>query len=279
MLHREADPHDARADGTLQGLNRFPLGLDDDYNIAICTDCCIGIPFDWIGGHMKDNHGLKCTERQVLECLNLMTRTMKSDEAQEWLSSHRIIRKPIDGVPVLRGFACSLCAYSGKKRRVLYNHISSVHKDENSKVTIVERQVQKPFQGRLKQYIQVEAGDESETEDENIDEWKLQLNEDFTRLMEENNQGGSTGNLDLKLINAFTAKIRFEPIHIFFTNIRWDVHLADVDTQSLVKLVEVPTIRDPWHRLIVCGRRYIKDCCKKLSGGNMIVRRALMIGK
>jgi len=62
-------------------------------------------------------------------------------------------------------------------------------------------------------------------------------------------------------------------------NIRWDVHLIDVSTKSLAKLVQVPTIRDPLHQLILCGRRYIKECCKKLNGGNMIVRRALMIAK
>ena len=157
---------------------------------------------------MKDNHGLKCNDQQVFQCLNMMTPIMKSEEAQEWLSTNRIIKKAVDGVPVLQGFACSLCSYSGKKRTVLYNHISSTHKDENARATIVERKVQKPFQGHLKQYIQVESGDDSEVEDEDADEWKLKLNDDFTRLVEENHQGESTGNLDLRLINSFIAKIR-----------------------------------------------------------------------
>ena len=66
---------------------------------------------------------------------------------------------------------------------------------------------------------------------------------------------------------------------IQFINTRWDIHLTGVNTQSLIKLVQSPTIKDPLYHVIKCGRRYIKECCKKLSGGNMIVRRALMTAK
>jgi len=76
----------------------------------------------------------------------------------------------------------------------------------------VDRKIQKPFQGRLKQYIHVETMDESELEDEGIEDWKLKLDEDFNRLVEEPSNVSSTGSLDLKLINAFVAKIRYETI-------------------------------------------------------------------
>ena len=228
---------------------------------------------------MKDNHGLKCSDEQVFECLDITTPTMNSDEAKQWLNENRVVRKPIEGVPVWQGVGCSLCSYSAKKRDVIYNHISSAHKDEGSRVTVIEQKVQKPFRSRLKQYIQLDTRDESNAVDEDVEDWKLQLNEDFARLVEDHDMIEGSGSFDLKLINAFVAKIRYKSTYIFKVNIRWDVHLTGVNTQNLVKLVQVPTIRDPLHRLILCGRRYIKECCKKLNRGNMIVRRALMIAK
>jgi len=52
--------------------------------------------------------------------------------------------------------------------------------------------------------------------------------------------------------------------------------MKDVDTKTLAELTAAPPIRDPMHRIISCGKRYINQCGERLSGGNMIVRRALM---
>jgi len=203
--------HDIRLGNTPLAVSQLPLALDTTYNIATCTDCYIGIPFDWIQAHMKDNHGLKCNDQQVFECLNITDPTMKSDEVKQWLYGNRIVKKPIEGIPILSGVGCSLCPYSAKKWNVIYIHTSSTHRDETPKASIVERKVQKPFQSSLKQYIQVETEDGSESEDEGIEGWKLKLDEDFTRLVEHHDRIEDTGNLDLRLINAFIAKVRYNP--------------------------------------------------------------------
>ena len=184
--------------------------MDSVYKIIICTDCCVGIPFDWIETHIRDNHGLKCSDQQVLDCLDIMIPTMKSNEVQAWLSNNQVIKKPIAGIPVLQGVGCSLCSYSARKRTTIYNHISSTHKDESSKATIVERKVQQPFESHLHKYIQVEATVGSEVEDEGVEDWESKLKEEFTQLVEGQNTIENRGSLDLRLINAFVAKIRYK---------------------------------------------------------------------
>lgn len=228
---------------------------------------------------MKENHGLKCSNQQVLECLDVMTPTMNSNEVQMWLSNNRVIKSPIQGIPVLQGVGCSVCPYSAKKRTAIYNHISSTHRNQTSRVTIVQRNIQEPFQSHLHKYIQVEVMDESEVENGGVEDWESKLKEEFTQLLEGQDTAESRGRLDMRLINAFVAKIRYKLIYFVFIDIRWDVHLTGINTEGLAKLVQVPTIREPLHQLILCGRRYVKECCKKLSGGNMIVRRALMMAK
>jgi hypothetical protein len=137
-----------------------------------------------------------------------MTRTINSDEARQWLHDNRVIKKSIEGIPIREGVGCSLCLYSAKKRKAIYNHMSTSHRDENPKAVIVERKVQKVFRGSLKQYIQLDTRDELDPVNEDIEDWKLQLNEDFARLVDSHDRSEGSGSFDLKLVNAFVAKIR-----------------------------------------------------------------------
>jgi hypothetical protein len=37
----------------------MPLKIDSFYNMVTCEECGIGLPFEWILNHLKDNHGIK----------------------------------------------------------------------------------------------------------------------------------------------------------------------------------------------------------------------------
>ena len=65
----------------------------------------------------------------------------------------------------------------------------------------------------------------------------------------------------------------------FIAKIRWDLAIEDVNAKRLSELVGIPTTRDNLHNILLCGRRYIKQCCEKLNGGNMMVRRKLMCAR
>jgi len=175
------------------------------YNIAICSDCHIGLPFEWIKGHMKDNHGLRCNENQILQQLNTTNPTMTATMAKEWLRENRILHDSIDGIPILQGFGCSICSYSAKKVAGIYKHISMTHRHETIHAVVVERKVQKLFSGSIKQYIQVRDGNQDESD---IPDWKEKLTMDFNQMMVRLNATTSSEGLDLRLMNAFIAKIR-----------------------------------------------------------------------
>ena len=179
------------------------------YNVAICTYCHIGLPFDWIVGHMKHNHGLKYTEEQLLEHLDISEPTMMTDEVQTWLKEHRVIHDAIDGISMLKGVGCSLCSYVAKKATVIYNHISEEHRNDVVGAKVVERTIQKVFQGRFKQYIQVDMN--TENLDDDLSDWKQRLKEDFDGMMSKLSTMNPSEGLDIRLMNAFIAKIRYKP--------------------------------------------------------------------
>jgi len=190
----------------IQEVGALPLAWDERYNIAICTDCYIGLPFDWIANHMKDNHGLKCNDNGILDCLGIAEPTMKANEAKVWLNQHKRIVNPISQIPVQDGFGCSICSYSARKKAALYNHISKNHRNAIAAATIVEQRVQKPFASHLKKCIIVNPIDDEEAVD--IPGWRVTLKERFNQAMAKLRQGKNTGSVDLRLVNAFIAKMR-----------------------------------------------------------------------
>ena len=74
--------------------------MDSIYNLAICSDCCIGIPFEWIPTHFKENHGLKISTKKIREYLDIETPSMSVEEVENWLNEIWILEKPIFGIPV-----------------------------------------------------------------------------------------------------------------------------------------------------------------------------------
>jgi hypothetical protein len=44
----------------------------------------------------------------------------------------------------------------------------------------------------------------------------------------------------------------------------------------LVQSATAPTVKDKLHKIILCGRRYIQQCCERISNGNVMIRRLLM---
>jgi len=186
-------------------VGRLPLALNQVHNLLTCTECHIGLPFDWVHAHMKDNHGLKCDEDRILVQLDIIDRTMNSVEAKDWLNEHKVLVNPIFGIPVLNGYGCSHCPYSAKKTTVIYNHISENHKEAVVRPKPVERKVQRIFSSYLKEYIHILDG-EDETD---IPDWQDKLSMEFNRMMTNLNTTMPTEGLDLRLMNTFIAKIRY----------------------------------------------------------------------
>lgn len=65
----------------------IPIIIDQLYNLIVCEDCEIALPFEWIVTHLKENHGIKKEIVDVMRHLNMMKPSMTSREAKEWIKS------------------------------------------------------------------------------------------------------------------------------------------------------------------------------------------------
>jgi predicted transcriptional regulator len=66
---------------------QMPITVDRLYNLVVCEECGIGIPFEWVKTHLKNHHGVRKTEEEVRRKLNVDRDPMTVQEAYpllEW---------------------------------------------------------------------------------------------------------------------------------------------------------------------------------------------------
>ena len=192
--------------------------------------------------------------------------TMTVADVREFKATMSLMANPVNGVPVDPGYVCTQCEYCSLTLEVMKDHLSNHHRGTKWSEGSKECKVQMPFQGRFRKYMQIESQDEIEVEKEGGD-WLASLKEDFNDKVGLGKQQGDLETTDLRLLGAFIAKTR------------WDQVVKGVDGKALVSLAAFPTKKDPLFNISQCAKRYINGTCKKLSRGNMIIRRKLMIAK
>jgi len=250
---------------TFPGANfTFPLKLDIRYNLAVCKEHSIALPFDWIQGHLKKNHGIRKQLEDIMEQLNIGAPTQSFNEVKDWISDTWILSMAIQDIPIMTGMTCKECNYSCVTKESMKNHFSAKHHGLKWVENIEQSKVQMPFQGSLKKYIQIEDAEGQETEMAAGNDWKIALQQEFRAAMPQCLSFTQKGPSDSRLLSAFVAKMR------------WDLCVKDMDLAELQKLAASPLRSDRLHKIILCGRNYIEKCCNALNGGNMMLKRRLM---
>lgn len=244
----------------------MPIMIDQLYNLIVCEDCGIALPFEWIVTHLKDNHGFKTEIVDVMRYLDIMRPSMKLTEARGWIKS-TWVSKAVQNVPVRKGFACNLCQHCTSDNKLMREHFSNNHRGLKAPDNSQECTVQMPFKSELRKYIQVDEFDDEmlrEEEEDDDEGWNKTLEEEFEESIGRINISKNNEHNDLRLMGAFIARTR------------WDLAVKDMDRKTLIEMAAAPSIKDKLHKIILCGRRYIQQCCQRITNGNIMIRRLLM---
>jgi Orsellinic acid/F9775 biosynthesis cluster protein D len=247
------------------GSRHSPIICDNIYNLLVCSECGIGLPLQWTITHLRDQHGVKTDQETIKWKLDLEDDPMTVEEAKDWIKNFWVGRA-IRGIPILDGLQCTECEYSAKEMKVMVNHFVKRHKGLKASEHSQKCKVQLVFKGGLQKYIQVEESDEMEVDEIRDPEWVTAVNREFEDSRANVKVATGKGKTNLRLMNIFIAKTR------------WDILVKDMDLEALVEMSSMPTINDPLHKIILCGRRYIRNTCEELDKGSIIVKRLLMSG-
>lgn len=243
----------------------MPIVIDQLYNLVVCEDCGIALPFEWIVGHLKENHGIKKEMMDIMRFLNMMRPSMTLNEADSWIKSVWVI-KAVQNVPVRKGVVCNQCQHCTRDKKSMREHFSNNHRGLKASENSQECMIQMPFKAGLQKYIQVDEFEDGMMEDDDVDDegWNKTLEEEFEESIGRISISGTKESDDLRLMGAFIARTR------------WDLAMKGLDKRMLIQSATAPTIKDKLHKIILCGRRYIQQCCEKISNGNVMIRRLLM---
>src|SRR5215471_5328974 len=248
---------------------KMPLKIDSLYNVVTCDDCGFGLPFEWILGHLKENHGIKTQYVDMMRYLNMTRPSMTLKEAKEWIKS-TWIAKAMENVPVQQGWACNICQHSTRDMDTMRVHFSNHHRGLKTSKNCQECMVQMPFRADLRKYIQVDEYDDETMRDDggedrgDMEGWNNSLQEEFEESIGRIDISANNESDNLRLMGAFIAKTQ------------WDLAVKDTDRKALIELAAAPITRDRLNKIILCGRCYIQQCCERISNGNVMIRRLLM---
>jgi Orsellinic acid/F9775 biosynthesis cluster protein D len=243
----------------------MPLMIDQLYNLVVCDDCGVSVPFEWIISHLKDNHGIKAQIADVMRHLNITQPSMNVDEAKAWIESVWIA-KAVQHIPVRPGFACAKCQHCTKDMKSMREHFSNEHRGLKASENSQQCTIQMPFKAGLQKYIQMDEFDDGMMREEEADDegWNRTLEEEFEESVGRISISGDSAHDNLRLMGAFIAKTR------------WDLMMKDKDRKALIEMAATPGIKERLYNIILCGRRYIQQCCENIGNGNVMIRRLLM---
>jgi Orsellinic acid/F9775 biosynthesis cluster protein D len=117
MIEYDSEDSDSNADVMdLEEDDRsidMPICIDDIYDLIVCNDCGIGVPFERVPSHLQGNHGIKVTLEQVTTHLNLEDDAMTVAQAEDWIKSVWVGRA-VQNIPIIKGRRCNECQYSAR---------------------------------------------------------------------------------------------------------------------------------------------------------------------
>ena len=80
--------------------------IDETYNLIVCRDCGVGLPFEHVQSHFRNNHGITTTREQVTSCFNLENDVMTIAEAKDWIRSMWVGRA-VQYISIIKGRRCN----------------------------------------------------------------------------------------------------------------------------------------------------------------------------
>jgi hypothetical protein len=96
-----------QAEEATERLLELPLSLDPLYNLIVCSHCCVALPWEWVGSHLKEQHAIETTDEQVSHFLGLQDSALTVQQVKDWRESV-VVGKAVQDIPVIKGYRCNL---------------------------------------------------------------------------------------------------------------------------------------------------------------------------
>jgi Orsellinic acid/F9775 biosynthesis cluster protein D len=227
----------------------------------ICRRCDRAVPPEYVQTHLWNKHDIDCSD-EMLNSIVIAHGLMSLDSIKAWKKSAVELEAAIGGIAVETGHRCIECGHCTPVWGSMTDHFVKYHEGKDAReCTEAEIQMQAPFGGELKKWLEIIDGGAMEVDEENESAWdavKVLLAKKRRRAR------ASTGREEnVRLLNGFVARTR------------WDILIEGHDKKQLRALAAIAKEKDPLHKVMEVSEKYFTEISDKLRVGDVLLRRKI----
>ena len=242
-------------------LRKIECVINEKTKWIICTRCDRGVPPEYLQTHLWDNHKIDClddTLNSIITGHDLMT----INSIRAWKKNTVTLEAAISGIVVETGHKCMECGHCTPVWGSMTDHFVKTHEGKDVReCTEADIQMQAPFGGELKKWLEIIDSRTMEVDEENESAWdavKTLLAKRRHRVR------ASTGREEnVRLLNGFVARTR------------WDILIEGHDKNQLRALAAIAKEKDPLHKVMEVSEKYFTEISDKLRIGDVLPRRKI----
>jgi hypothetical protein len=187
---------------------------------------------------------------------------MTLDSIRAWKKNTVVLEAIIGGIEVEKGHRCIECGHCTPVWRSMTEHFRIEHDGKDAmELTEAEIQMQAPFGGELKKWLEIIDNSAMEVDEDNESAWdavKALLAKKRRRAR------ACTGREEnVRLLNGFVARTR------------WDILIEGHDKKQLRALAAIAKEKDPLHKVMKVSEKYFTEISDKLRVGDVLLRRKI----
>jgi len=245
-----------------EDFKRIECMFNRSMNLVICRRCDLAIAAEYIGVHVREKHGIRCSE-ELVESIISKYRPLSLDGIIEFNNVTEVLNSPVEGIPVKRGYRCMVCGYCAQVWGSVTDHFRKKHKEEDVKEQTEENvAMQLLFGGRLRKWFSIKHPGAGPIDEGNDDVWIA-----VQGLLAKQKRRAT------KRIKEKEENVRL--VRGFIVATGWNMLTEGEEPKKLVAMAAVAKKNDPLHGITELCQNYFEGIAEKLRGGNVLLRRKI----
>ncbi|HMD13135.1 MAG TPA: hypothetical protein VKI62_00775, partial [Bacteroidota bacterium] len=231
-------------------LRKIECIINEKMNWIICTRCDRGIPPEYLQTHLWTKHKIDCSD-DILNSVITGRELMTFESIKAWKKNTFALEAVIGGIAVETGHKCIECGHCTPVWGSMTDHIVKNHEGKDAReCTEANIQMQAPFGGELKKWLEIIDSSVMEVDEENESAW------DAVKVLLAKKRRRARASIEreenVRLLNGFVARTR------------WDILIEGHDKKQLQALAAIPKEKDPLHKVMEVSEKYFTEISDKL---------------
>jgi hypothetical protein len=241
-------------------LRKIECVINEKMKWIICTHCDRRVPPKYLQTHLWNNHKIDCSD-DTLNSIITRHELMTLDSLRAWKKNTIALEAVVSGIAVETGHKCIECGHCTPVWESMTHHFMKNHEGKDAKeCTEADIQMQAPFGGELKKWLEIIDNSAMEADEENESAWDAVK----VLLAKKRRARASMGREEnVRLLNGFVARTR------------WDILIEGHDKKQLRALAAIAKEKDSLHKVMEVSEKYFTEISDKLRVGDVLLRRKI----